>query len=296
MLQSVDQMGFEPTGRCLQLNSYENRVVEIELENSDPIVVKFYRPGRWSKATIQDEHDFLTELAKEGIPVVQPMKYNGEDSIYESQGIYITAFPKSFGRLPDEFIKDDLKKIGRRLAQIHNVGARKQATHRLTLNTDQFGDQSIRALEDWIAAGVRNRYLDAVEVLLDRVDDALSGIEFIRIHGDCHRGNLLNNGEEFFFVDFDDFVNGPVAQDFWILLSGAEQSEKDLFYEGYSDLREIPQSVEDLFEPLRGLRLLNYSAWIAKRWVDPSFPKLFPQFESYNYWAEETEALEKIIR
>lgn len=296
VMNSVEILGMNPTGRILQLNSYENRVFQIELEDAAPVVTKYYRPGRWRRESIQDEHDFLDDLKSEGIPAVAPLKFDGQ-TVHEFDSLYMTVFPKIVGKMPEEFLNDELKRVGRRLAQIHNLGSRKWAKERLTLGSAEFGDPALEILQDWISPEVRGRYTEAAHLVLDALDEALADEPLIRIHGDCHRGNLLNNGTEFFFVDFDDFCNGPAAQDFWMLLDSVDSDqEKDLLLDGYSELRDLPDGLFELFEPLRGLRLIHYSGWIARRWTDPSFPRLFPTFREFNYWAEETEALERIAQ
>jgi Ser/Thr protein kinase RdoA (MazF antagonist) len=296
VMNSVERLGLNPTGRILQLNSYENRVFQIELEDAAPVVTKYYRPGRWRRESIQDEHDFLYDLKNEGIPAVAPLKFEG-CTVHDFDSLYMTVFPKIVGKMPEEFLNDELKRVGRRLAQIHNLGSRKWANERLTLGSAEFGDPALEILQNWISPEVRGRYTEAANLVLDALDDALRDEPLIRIHGDCHRGNLLNNGTEFFFVDFDDFCNGPAAQDFWMLLDSVDtEEEKDLLLDGYSELRDLPEGLFDLFEPLRGLRLIHYSGWIARRWSDPSFPRLFPTFQEFNYWAEETEALERIAQ
>jgi Ser/Thr protein kinase RdoA (MazF antagonist) len=184
------------------------------------------------------------------------------------------------------------------MAQVHNIGARKKAPNRPVLDTSYYGGwETLDNLQDWVTPELRGRYNAAAEDILYAIDDNFDPSEFIRIHGDCHKGNLLNNGTQFFLVDFDDFVNGPVVQDFWMLLSGDQETfgeEKDLIISGYEELREFPDHQWSWIPMLRGLRIISYAGWIAKRWVDPSFPRIFPEFNTYRYWAEEVEALEKI--
>jgi Ser/Thr protein kinase RdoA (MazF antagonist) len=305
VLQTAETAGFLTTGEFTQLNSYENRVFDIKLEEpfesgqyNKNIIAKFYRPQRWSKAAILEEHEFLTSLKTEGIPAVAPLIQQNNSTLTEVDGIYVAFFPKVLGRMPQEFLGDDLKKVGRLMAQVHNMGARKKAPHRPTLDTSYYGGwDTLDNLQDWITPELRKRYTIAAEDILYAIDDNFDPSEFIRIHGDCHKGNLLNNGQQFFLVDFDDFVNGPVIQDFWMLLSGDEESapaEQEQIIAGYEELREFPDHQWDWIPLLRGLRIVSYAGWIAKRWEDPSFPRLFPDFNTYRYWAEEVEALEKI--
>lgn len=318
-MNALEEAGFSPTGEFTQLNSYENRVYDLQLEkafqanhqnihqNISRIVAKFYRPGRWSVDALKEEHEFLFDLQKEGVPVVAPLQFQEGKSLLSFAGMNVAFFPKFSGRMPEEFLGDDLYQVGRRLAQIHNVGARKDFKHRAVIGEFPFSmEDNLDLLMKWVAPEVRDRYEDAVLEVIDVLRESLDFDSFIRIHGDCHRGNLLqamtgtlsptgSPRREFFFVDFDDSAMGPEVQDFWMLFSGIEsQDEQDLILSGYEELREFPHSQMALIPWLRGLRIFTYAAWIARRWDDPSFPKLFPEFNSYTYWAEETEALEAI--
>ncbi|MGZ3770286.1 MAG: serine/threonine protein kinase [Bdellovibrio sp.] len=318
VLLAAEKAGFIPTGEFTQLNSYENRVFDIKLEEpyapdlsnisgtsntpealnkNKNLIAKFYRPYRWSKEAILDEHEFLISLKNEGIFAVAPLQSEDDKTLFEIEGMYVAFFPKILGRMPQEFLSGELHKVGRLMAQVHNVGARKPALHRPNLDTLNQGWSTLDFLQEWISPELRKRYNIAAEDILYAIDDTVDSSEFIRIHGDCHKGNLLNNGKEFFLVDFDDFLNGPVMQDFWMLLSGDEDSlddEKMQIIDGYEELREFPHHQWSWIPLLRGLRIIHYAGWIGKRWEDPSFPRLFPEYNTYKYWAEEVEALEKI--
>ena len=305
VLQAAESAGYYPTGEFTQLNSYENRVFDLKLEEppskdslTKNVIAKFYRPQRWSKEAILEEHEFLLALKAEGIPAVAPLIQSHDTTLSEIDGLNTAFFPKVLGRMPQEFLQGELQKVGRLMAQVHNVGARKPAPHRPTLDTSYYGGwETFDYLQDWIGPEVRQRYNQAAEEILYAIDDLFDPSEFIRIHGDLHKGNLLSTGSEYFLVDFDDFVNGPVIQDFWMLLSGDEdqsEDEKSQIIAGYEELREFPDHQWDWIPLLRGLRIISYAGWIARRWEDPSFPRLFPEFNSYRYWAEEVEALEKI--
>jgi Ser/Thr protein kinase RdoA (MazF antagonist) len=247
---------------------------------------------------VLEEHEFLLDLKTEGIHAVAPLIQANGQTLSQFEGMNVAFFPKIRGRMPQEFIKDELSQIGRLMARVHNVGSQKDALNRPVLDSSYYGGwETLNFLQNWVAPEVRNRYNEAAELILDCIDGYFDPDEFIRIHGDCHKGNLLNNGQEFFLVDFDDFVIGPVIQDFWMLLSGDEDQvsdERDLILAGYEELREFPHHQWKWIPLLRGLRIVSYAGWIAKRWEDPSFPRLFPDFNSYTYWAEEVEALEKI--
>jgi Ser/Thr protein kinase RdoA (MazF antagonist) len=313
VLAATEEAGFQPTGEFSQLNSYENRVFDIKLEPGQDqarVIAKFYRPGRWSEQALQEEHDFLFDLDREGIPVVAPLLLQkNKKSLLEVDGMFVTFFPKCIGRMPDELLKNDLYQVGRRLAQIHNIGARRPFKHRAVIGEFPYTpEDNLDFLSRWVAPELWPRYRQACEQIIDFLDDELDSKSFIRIHGDCHRGNLLsrpvindqgNAQNEFFFVDFDDSAMGPEVQDFWMLLTGADGSEesdeeRDLILSGYEELREFPDHQWGLIPGLRGLRIFNYAAWIARRWEDPSFHRIFTEFNTYTYWAEETEALERI--
>lgn len=298
ILNAVEVAGFRSTGEYSQLNSYENRVFDVFTESKDRVIAKFYRPGRWSDEAINDEHQFLDELKLEGISAVAALKLqNGKSIVYS--GKYRTAlFPRVLGRNPQEFLPGELKQVGRLLARIHNVGARKKSQHRLTLDAKTFGWDVLPRLENFVYPELLNQYLDVSERILEFLEDELQPQNYIRIHGDCHKGNLLHSGSEFFFVDFDDFVNGPEVQDFWMLLSGIStdiyaSQEYDEMCSGYEELRNLPDDWH-LIEGLRGLRIISYAAWIAHRWNDPFFKRIFPNFMTYNYWADELHQLERI--
>lgn len=311
MLRATEEAGFNPTGEFTQLNSYENRVFNIKLEKGsdlDRVIAKFYRPGRWQQSAILEEHEFLFDLQKEGIPVVAPVLQKNTDrnsqSLRQIEGMSVAFFPHFAGRIPEEFLEKDLYQVGRRLAQIHNVGARKKFKHRAVIGENPYSNwDQLDLLSQWVVPEMWSRYEQAAISIIEKFESEISSEGFIRIHGDCHKGNLLARpmptGNEFSFVDFDDSAMGPEVQDFWMLFSGGEQSaemslEQELILSGYEELREFPAKQWQWIPLLRGLRIFNYSAWIARRWKDPSFPRLFPLFESYNFWAEETEALEKI--
>lgn len=296
VLEATEEAGWEPTGEFSQLNSYENRVFDIKLEEHDPdrLIAKFYRPGRWSEQALEEEHSFLFELQQEGIPAVAPLVQKNGKTLQLNHGMYVAFFPKIQGKMPEEFIGDDLVKVGRLLARIHNVGARSKFKHRPVLSEIPFNAwESLELLSEWIAPEVLGRYEDSAVKIIERIEAEFNSKDFIRIHGDCHRGNLLKR-QDFFFVDFDDCMMGPPLQDFWMLFMDQSAEEKQLILKGYQELRHFDESLWIKAPLLRGLRIISYSAWIARRWSDPSFPKLFPQFESYTWWAEETEAIEKL--
>ena len=303
VLEATQNAGFHPTGQFTQLNSYENRVFDIKLEDKDlnQVIAKFYRPGRWSQACVQEEHDFLFELKNEGLTVAAPFILQNKKSTFMHDQLIVTFFPKVLGRMSQEFSLQDLKHIGKKIALLHNVGARKEFKHRPTLGEHPFDPwENLELILKTMWPDMRSRYQKAAELIFDFAQSEIDIHSFQRIHGDCHRGNILHNGQsgndsEFFFVDFDDCMTGPIIQDFWMLFSSEHnQEEEDALIKSYEELREFPYQQLTWIPALRGLRIVNYAAWIARRWTDPSFPKLFPDFHTFQYWAEEVEALEKI--
>jgi len=301
---AAEKFGFQPTGRYFQLNSYENRVFEIFCENSqgsqEKIIVKAYRPGRWPKLAIQEEHNFLFDLTNNDFPSVTPFLTQSKNSIYFDGEFFFSIFPKIKGRMPDELSDNDLIQIGQRLALLHNIGQKKNAVHRPSLHVNW---DVLDQLAHWVAPEVEGRYFSCTEQLFEMMEDAFDDQPYFRVHGDCHRGNILktdpSSGDpQYFFVDFDDFINGPAVQDFWMLLSSQDSednSELDCLKKGYTKIRQFPDDGTRCIPLLRAHRIINYSNWIAQRWGDPTFPHIFPQFKDYSFWASETEALEKIL-
>lgn len=314
VLNSIELAGFVPTGEFTQLNSYENRVFDVRLENKERVIAKFYRPGRWTKQTILEEHDFLNDLKLSGLPAVAPLLLKNQSTLEVQNNIWFALWPKAIGRMVDELNLPDFEKLGRTLARFHNIGEQKFAANRPTMNAETYGWQNLDILEEWIAPELIDRYLSAAAHSIEYLEAHLQENKFIRIHGDCHRGNILKTDvrshseisatttapqSEFFFVDFDDFCMGHPAQDFWMLLSSSEetdegQNELDALLSGYKEFRKFNERDLRLIPALRALRIIHYAAWIARRWSDPSFPKIFPQYLEFSYWAAETEALEKI--
>ena len=306
VMKATELAGFSPTGQFTQLNSYENRVFDIRLDDEIRVIAKFYRPGRWSESAILEEHEFLEDLHREGLTVAKPLIQKNGKTVMLYNGLWVSFFPRVQGRLPQEFSEPDLEMIGRKLALLHNVGAQKKFQHRPIFCEYPWDPwETLDFLLPYVSHELGKRYQTAAKKSFQILFDLVDPSSFQRIHGDCHRGNLLHNGQtgsksEFYFVDFDDSMMAPVVQDIWMLFStsdsgGQIDSESEAILKGYESLRKFPKEQLAWIPVLRALRIINYAAWIARRWSDPSFPILFPQFSQYNYWAQEVEALEKII-
>lgn len=304
ILDAAETAGGRATGRIFQLNSLENRVYEIEMEDGESVVGKFYRQGRWSKEAILDEHEFLADLKAQEVPVVAPLPLKGAPHPtlgHFEGGSYYAIFPKVRGRAPDELNDDQARQLGRLVARMHNVGETKKAKHRVLMNPENFGLKPLELLLSggWIAMELQSKYEKTVRDLIEAITPLFSGIKTHRLHGDCHLGNLLFDGPSAFFLDFDDMVEGPAVQDIWLATNvgaGERNTLRDFFIEGYETMRPFDRQTLHLVEPLRALRIINYSAWIAKRWEDPFFKKIFTEFQTYTYWAQELEGLERISR
>ncbi|MBM9590574.1 serine/threonine protein kinase [Leptospira sp. 201903075] len=299
ILNALESLGYEPTGRFYPLNSVENRVYDIETSNSGRIVVKFYRPGKWTYDEILEEHQFLEELSLEEIPVLTPITIKGK-TLFEWLGIYFAIWPLRNGRIVEEIAGGDLERVGALLGRIHSVGMRSSSIHRPILDIPSYGLESLNFIlekklipNNALAERYKTTALRAFEIFESLVKEYQ--IPFQRIHGDCHKGNLLVSPEGYSILDFDDFLTGPIVQDFWMLLPLGESDRKNdvfQFLQGYTMFAEFDENWLQLVEPLRIVRYIHYAAWIAKRWQDPSFPSLFPHFGTEEYWLKETLDLE----
>jgi len=309
VISAVESLGLLCTGACFALNSYENRVYEVELEptaeNEDlhPIhrkrVVKFYRPGRWTQEQILEEHEFLQDLADHEVPVVNTVRVANGSTIHTEPktGLFYTLFPKVGGRIPQEPTEDQLMQIGRLIARLHNVGETKKANHRIELNVNTYGLSNLEFLmkNQWINREFESRYEKAVRSICELIDPVLERLPKIRLHGDCHLGNLLENNEQIFFLDFDDMLSGPPVQDLWLLMSESGRSARtqwEILLEGYEQMRTFDRSSLKVVEGLRALRMVHFTAWLARRWDDPAFPKNFGFFKEAGYWQNQTSDLE----
>ena len=302
VLDALDTVGLRGDGRLLSLNSYENRVYQVYLEEGGSIVTKFYRPERWTDDEIAEEHSFALELAGREVPVVAP-KVIGGRTLHHHEGFRFAVYERRGGRPPMLDKPEVLEFIGRFLGRIHAVGAVANFEHRPDLDPDTFGTEPRNWLLDHghIPEDLRESWTSIADLALDAVEaawESAGDFEAIRLHGDCHPGNILytdpNDGAASgsvgpHFVDLDDARMGPPVQDLWMLLSGDRASQtkqlKDVLA-GYEQFRPVDRRELALVEALRTLRLLHYSAWIARRWHDPAFPAAFPWFGTTRYWQD----------
>ncbi|MCB0332180.1 MAG: serine/threonine protein kinase [Bdellovibrionales bacterium] len=313
ILDAVEEIGVRCTGRALALNSMENRVYEVEVEVDDPQtfqsrfdayrVVKFYRPGRWSREQILEEHEFLFELAANDIPVVCPIRFSDGSSLRElaNKEIYYAVFPKVGGRNLDELNREQLQAVGRLLARMHNVGASHGAKQRLALTTKTYGEESLELLlrSEHFPSELHESFSHLVRSLCTITESLLRDFPSQRVHGDFHVGNVLWVDERCFVVDFDDMVVAPPVQDIWLIQPGRDSyalEQRDVLLEAYETLRNFDRSSLVLIEPLRALRIIRFSAWIAQRWSDPAFPRVFHEFGTPKYWREQIGALQEQLQ
>ena len=300
VLAALEALGFEINGQFLALNSYENRVYQIGREEAAPVVVKFYRPNRWSDNAILEEHEFCYQLAEYDIPVALPLQIN-QKTLHEYEGYRIAVYERKSGHAPEVDQLSELKQLGRLLGRIHAVGTTQKFQHRVRLTSQRLGHE---ARQQVLASGflpdyLQESYAHVTESLLtiidNQMDDYLLPV-YRRIHGDFHMGNVLANQGVIWIVDLDDCCSGPAIQDIWMLLSG-EKHEKEAqiaaIISGYQEFFDFDPSELSLIESLRTLRMMNYSAWLANRWGDPAFPQSFPWFDSPRYWEEHLNALQE---
>ncbi|HEX2546930.1 MAG TPA: serine/threonine protein kinase [Ramlibacter sp.] len=307
VLDALAQVGLYGDGRLLGLSSYENRVYQVHLEEpfegAQVVVAKFYRPERWSEAQILEEHAFARELEEAEVPAVAALAPQGS-TLHHHAGFAFSVSPRRGGRPPELDDGEVLEWIGRYLARLHTVGARSAFIERPALDLQAFGEEP----RDWLLAhdaiplDVQGDWERACALALKQIDAGLAsardaGVRHLRLHGDCHPGNILwtpDAGPH--FVDLDDARTGPAVQDLWMLLSGdRSQRQRQLggLLDGYEQFRDFDRAELALIEPLRTLRLIHYSAWLARRWEDPAFPIAFPWFGSSDYWRGQVQMLEE---
>jgi len=293
MLDAIESVGLACDGRLLALNSFENRVFQIWLDDAPPVVAKFYRPNRWSDAAIQEEHDFTRELAAREIPAVPPLVIDGR-TLHKHGDYRFAVFAKQGGRAPEFDRPDVLEWMGRFLGRIHAVGALTPFRARPALDIESFGEEPRDFLLEggFIPEDLEEAWMSVADQALDGVYNCFERagkVATLRLHGDCHQGNVLWTEQGPHFVDFDDSRSGPAIQDFWMLLSGDEEAmgiQLGQIVRGYEQFHAFDDRELNLIEALRTLRLIHYSAWIARRWQDPAFPAAFPWFGTPRYWQD----------
>jgi Ser/Thr protein kinase RdoA (MazF antagonist) len=295
ILDALERIGLRCDGRLLALNSFENRVYQVGQEDAKPVIAKFYRPERWSDAAILEEHAFTLELSEREIPVVPPLLI-GDTTLHQFEGFRFSVSPRQSGRPPELENRDTLTWMGRFMGRIHAIGALRPFVHRPVLDITSFGIEPRHFLleNNWIPPDLLPAWESVSAQALENVQQCFERagkVNMLRLHGDCHMGNVLwsesatDSGPH--FVDFDDCRMGPAIQDLWMLLSGDRDTMTRQLHDvlaGYEDFFEFDSRELHLIEALRTLRLLHYSAWLARRWDDPAFPAAFPWFNTAHYW------------
>ncbi len=316
VLEAVEASGLVCRPVCYPLNSFENRVYEVELEDRSRIVAKFYRPGRWSREQILEEHSFLAELAAEELPVCTVHPFPDGETLRRIDHIYYSLADRRGGRAPDELGDASVERLGMFVGRMHNVGARRGAPSRPRLTADHY----VRRALEWMeqngtsprrganettsrrgarvapSGQLRRRYFAAARAIAEIADELAGGVATHRLHGDLHLGNVLFRDGELRVLDFDDMVTGPAVQDLWLALPGRgheAERQRQVFLEGYERFRQFDRSTLRLIEPLRGLRLVRYTGWLGRRWHDPAFRAGWPHFGTDDYWERETGDLEE---
>lgn len=296
------ELGFEANGRFLALNSYENRVYKLGIEDGDDIVAKFYRPERWSDAEILEEHAFTMELAEQDIPVVAPLAIDG-DTLAKTGPFRLAIYPCHGGRAPELDDEDQLAQLGRLVARIHAVGETAAFAERPEIDIDSYAVSAMNYLLDdgFIPHEMEDVYESVAELVIEGVEhcfERAGNVRKIRLHADFHPGNVLVAEDRFHIVDFDDTRTGPAVQDLWMFMSGdRDEQEPQLaaLLDGYQEFRRFDARELHLVEALRSLRIMHYAAWIARRWEDPAFKQAFPWFDSRRYWDEHVLALREQV-
>ncbi len=298
ILDAVESVGKLVNGRLLALNSYENRVYQVGLEDDSAIIAKFYRPERWSDAAIIEEHQFTISLAQAEIPVVAPLVDADGNTMHVFDGFRFSLYPRRGGRSPDLNLREQRVWLGRFIGRIHALGATQDFVHRPTLSVENFGDASVEYLlgRHILPVELEQSYRSIVDDVLGWVRRNFDSVAWkpIRLHGDCHAGNVLWTDQGPHFVDFDDARMGPAVQDLWMMLSGEPQEMARQFediMEGYTQFHEFDRAQLSLVESLRALRMIHHAAWLARRWQDPAFPASFPWFNTVRYWQDHILAL-----
>jgi Ser/Thr protein kinase RdoA (MazF antagonist) len=294
VIDAVESMGYLSDGRILALNSYENRVYQVGIEDSEPLIAKFYRPLRWGDEQIREEHQFCFELVEQELPVVAPLTNAAGESLFHFNDYRFSLFKRRGGRAPELDDPDHLYQLGHTLGRIHLVGAVRPFVHRPALDIQTYGRDSVALIsEGFIPSSLREAYTSLCADLLNGIEACFAAageVKLIRAHGDCHGGNILWRDDMPNFVDFDDARMAPAIQDLWMLLTGDDRVQQQLqlaeVIAGYNEFADFDPRELHLVEALRTLRMMHYSAWLARRWEDPAFPHNFTWFNTERYWGE----------
>lgn len=294
VMDAVESRGYLCDGRILALNSYENRVYQVGIEDETPLIAKFYRPNRWSDEQILEEHQLCFELDEQELPVVAPLRDGQGESLFQFQDYRFSLYPRRGGRAPELGDPDHLYRLGQTLGRFHLVGQAQPFQSRPALDIQTYGLNSIELIgRDFIPSSLREAYLSLTSDLIasiERCYAAAGDVRRIRVHGDCHGGNILWRDDTPNFVDFDDARMAPAVQDLWMLLTGDDRQQQQLqlaeVVDGYNEFADFDPRELHLVEALRTLRMLHYSAWLARRWEDPAFPRNFTWFNTERYWGE----------
>lgn len=294
VIDAVESAGYLSDARLLALNSYENRVYQVGLEDNEPLIAKFYRPERWTKEQIQEEHDYSQELVEADISVVAPLIDDSGCSLHEHAGFMFALFPRRGGYPPELDNLENLFILGRTLGRIHGVGRASKFKQRIELTVDKMMAVNIEFLleGEFIPRDLIPAYSSLAKDLLATVDSIYGEVtseDLIRVHGDCHVGNILWRDQTAHFVDLDDCAMAPAIQDLWMFLSGdryRRQQQLSEVVEGYNEFCDFHPKQLRWVEAMRTMRIVNYAAWLARRWEDPAFPRSFTWFNTERYWAD----------
>lgn len=293
ILDAIESQDLVCDGRIMALNSYENRVYQVGIDEQEPIIAKFYRPGRWSNTQIREEHQFCAQLFMHELPVVPPLQNNDGESLHQHGPFRFALYERKGGHAPELDCMEHLNMIGRCLGRIHRVSSVEPFDYRPTIDIQSFGHDSFTYIQQYfIPDALQAAYTSLCEHLLSALQNRLqehSGYRTIRVHGDCHPGNLLWRNDAPHFIDFDDARMAPAIQDIWMLLSGNLDQQKiqlETILDGYEQFHSFNHQELELVEVFRTLRIMYFSAWLARRWSDPAFPLGFPWFNTARYWEE----------
>jgi Ser/Thr protein kinase RdoA (MazF antagonist) len=300
IIDGLEHVGFTVDSGLLALNSYENRVYQFSDNDNQKFVTKFYRPQRWSLEQLQEEHDFAFELTAQELPVIAPIKIN-DQSIFEYKGFQFAVYPCRGGRIFEVDNLEQLEWMGRFVGRIHAVGAQKPFRHRDRFNTDEMLIEAKKIIDQsgFVPTSLRTAFFTILDLVIELTIEQYRPASEIRLHGDCHVGNILWRDEQGpHFVDLDDCRSGPTIQDLWMMLSGDRQEQLlqlDTMLAGYEEFFDFDANELKLIEPLRAMRVINYMAWLCKRWQDPAFPHNFPWFDSEKYWEQQILMLKEQV-